>query len=271
MDLSLPDCYLITPEPGGDERSPDAKTAHGMPIRDNAGAGADIRFLADASADAQAAFLARLSDALSRGGVRLVQLRAKQATPAAYATLASQALALCRRHDARLILNGPLSARIPLASTTDHPLDTGLNTVLSTEPGADIGIDLDIDADGIHLSSAALMACRTRPLPAGKLVSAACHSVEQLMHAQHIGVDLLTLSPVLATLSHPDATPLGWRQFADMIDRTRSTPAPAATPSAIASGCKRPAIYALGGMTREHMTQAQACGAHGIAAIRALW
>lgn len=223
MDLALPDRYLITPE-----------------------------------LDAEPAFLATLAETLTHSNIRLVQLRVKHATPAVYARLAEQALALCHAHRARLILNCPI---------TNSALIEG--------------------ADGIHLSSAALMACHGRPIDAGKLVSAACHSVEQLMHAQRIGADLVTLSPVLMTQSHPDATPLGWQRFADMVAcwQSKQMPAPAIDargPASTASTAdaadsndngERPplAIYALGGMTPEHIAQAQQCGARGIAAIRSLW
>ncbi|MEW5992877.1 MAG: Nudix family hydrolase [Candidatus Zixiibacteriota bacterium] len=70
--LLLPECYLITPDPGQIQDWP--------------------------------AFLARLEQALQRG-ISLVQLRAKHLNEAALADLAPQVLALCRRYRARLLLN----------------------------------------------------------------------------------------------------------------------------------------------------------------------
>jgi 8-oxo-dGTP diphosphatase len=69
--LILPDVYLITPEPQGDEPS----------------------------------FLTRLETAL-RTGVRLVQLRAPRLEHSRYCELARVVLQHCRAHGARLMLNG---------------------------------------------------------------------------------------------------------------------------------------------------------------------
>ncbi|KWO88799.1 thiamine-phosphate pyrophosphorylase [Burkholderia ubonensis] len=167
-------------------------------------------------------FLVDLERAL-KAGIRLVQLRAKTVTAAQYAWLAEQALTCCRRHDARLLLNAP-----PEVAETLH-------------------------ADGVHLTSTRLMACSSRPLPAGFLVSAACHDANQIQHANRIGADLLTLSPVLPTATHTTAEPLGWPRFRELAALT-SIP-----------------IYALGGMSADTLAEARDAGAHGVAAIRAFW
>jgi 8-oxo-dGTP diphosphatase len=184
----LPPVYLITPEPGPD-------TDH-------------------------------LLEGLARSlqcGVRLVQLRAKTLCARDYVKLAQDALALCRRHGARLLLN------------------------------ADPSLVESVGADGVHLSSAHLMSLGGRPLPAHLWVAASCHNADELAQAQRVGVDFALLSPVLATESHPHATPLGWEGLRRLTD-------PAAIP-----------VYALGGMTLDHLSTAFDHGAQGIAAIRALW
>jgi len=61
------------------------------------------------------------------------------------------------------------------------------------------------------------------------------------------------LSPVRPTASHPDATPLGWSRFAELVD---PVPLP---------------VYALGGLRLEDLDDAIHHGAQGIAAIRGLW
>lgn len=162
-------------------------------------------------------------DATLRAGAALVQLRARQLDRHSHLQLARRALALCHAQGARLIFNG----QVDLA-------------VLS-------------GCDGVHLSSSALMACRTRPLAAPLLVSAACHDAEQLAQAQRIGVDFATLSPVLPTRSHPDAPPLGWERFA-----------------ALAAGTRIP-LFALGGMAPQLLETAQQSGAWGIATLSAGW
>jgi thiamine-phosphate pyrophosphorylase len=90
-------------------------------------------------------------------------------------------------------------------------------------------------------------------LPHSQLLSAACHSEQQLAHAERIGVDFATVSPVLPTASHPGAPALGWNRFAELVS------------------CTRLPVYALGGMTRALCAEARARGAQGIAAITGLW
>jgi thiamine-phosphate diphosphorylase len=186
----LPHTYLVTPEPNADE-----------PF---------------------SAFVAYLERALE-AGVRLVQLRAKTLSATDYARLAEQALACCRRHEARLLLNAPAD------------------------------MVYSVGADGIHLTSTRLMACASRPLPDELVVSAACHDGAQIRRANEIEADLLTVSPVLPTATHTTAQPLGWPRFRELVALTDIP------------------VYALGGMTLDTLPQARAAGAHGIAAIRALW
>lgn len=156
-------------------------------------------------------------------GIRLVQLRAKNLESTHYKELAQNVLACCKRYDAKLILN------------------------------ADPQLVLAMNADGVHLDGARLATYKHRPLNASKLVSAACHSPQQLAQAEKIGVDMVTLSPVLSTASHPDAEPLGWENFSLMTQQTRLP------------------IYALGGMNKQLLELAQKNGAYGIAGIRGFW
>jgi thiamine-phosphate pyrophosphorylase len=178
-------------------------------------------------ADADGAFdtfVMRLDHALERG-IALVQLRAKQLDAGRFDLLAARVLNQCRARGARLILNGPTS----------------------DAPGA------YADADGLHLSSERLMQCSRRMVPEFKLLSAACHSEDQLAQAARVGADFVTLSPVLPTASHPGAPTLGWQRFGELL-------AHAQVP-----------VYALGGMSPSHSEEARAMGAQGIAAISALW
>lgn len=172
----------------------------------------------------QAEFLRQLEASL-RHGIRLVQFRAKAMTPDAYRALAADVLACCRQYDALLLLN------------------------------ADPRLLDEIDADGIHLDGVRLSACDGKPplSDKGKLVGAACHSLEQLRQAKAIAADFVTLSPVLPTGSHPGAPTLGWEGFADLAKQTR-LPA-----------------YALGGMDETMLEQARAHGACGVAGIHAFW
>ena len=112
----------------------------------------------------------------------------------------------------------------------------------------DTELSREIEVDGVHFSSAQLMAATNRP--EANLCGASCHNVEELFQAERLGMDFVVLGPVLATLSHPGATPMGWRKFAEII---RDFPLP---------------VYALGGMKLEDLTTSWEHGAHGIAMIR---
>jgi 8-oxo-dGTP diphosphatase len=167
-------------------------------------------------------FLAALRGSLE-GGVRLVQLRAHRLDPAAYRRLAEQVLRLCRGAGARLLLNG----------------DSALVRALR--------------ADGVHLTSRRLLACRERPLGADQWVAASCHNRHEVLHAHRIGVDFIVVSPVQPTASHPDVRPLGWKGLRELTELARVP------------------VYALGGMVTDDLEAAWEHGAQGIAAMRALW
>ena len=167
-----------------------------------------------------ARFFAGLQQALENG-LRLIQVREKQLAPAKLESFAAEVIALSRPCGARVLLNG------------------------------EIEMARRIGADGVHFSSARLAALPSRP--EGLLCAASCHNVAELARAAALGFDLALLSPVMVTLSHPQAVPLGWNEFESMIAEY-SLP-----------------VYALGGMRREQLTEAWSHGAHGIAMQRAVW
>ncbi|MCH8544381.1 MAG: Nudix family hydrolase [Alcanivorax sp.] len=108
-----------------------------------------------------------------------------------------------------------------------------------------------VGAHGVHLRSQAGMMLDRRP--DSPLVSMACHNAAELDHAEHLGVDLALLSPVLPTPTHPDAPALGWQAFQQLAE---------------GRAC---AVYALGGITSHDLDTARHHGARGIAAIRSFW
>ncbi|MEW7983874.1 MAG: Nudix family hydrolase [gamma proteobacterium symbiont of Phacoides pectinatus] len=168
-------------------------------------------------------FLDRLATALERG-IRLVQLRAHGLATQPYQALAEAVLSMCRqRPGVAVILNGdPQLAR-------------------------------SLGADGVHLSSRRLLACARRPLPEPFWVGASCHTAEELARANALGLDYALLSPVRATRSHPDARPLGWPAFRELVDAV-SLP-----------------VYALGGVSGADTDLAQRHGGQGVAGIGAFW
>lgn len=107
------------------------------------------------------------------------------------------------------------------------------------------------EADGLHLNSLALAEMKSKP--DNMLVAASCHHAQDLAKAKALQLDFVLLSPVLPTASHPDALTLGWASFAEL---KHDYPLP---------------VYALGGLSPEHLNQAWLNGAHGIAMQRAVW
>lgn len=106
-------------------------------------------------------------------------------------------------------------------------------------------------AEAWHLTSWRLAELTQSAQFSGRWISASCHSPEELQLAQARGCHFALLSPVAATASHPDTSPLGWPTFQRWV-------AEAQLP-----------VYALGGMRLQDCEQAQLAGAQGIAAISA--
>ena len=103
--------------------------------------------------------------------------------------------------------------------------------------------------DGVHLSSKALMAARSRS--EGALVGASCHNEAELDHAGTLALDYALLGPVNPTPSHPGSAALGWERF-EALARARAMP-----------------IYAIGGLSRRDLPEARRRGAHGVALMSA--
>ncbi|TVT47019.1 MAG: Nudix family hydrolase [Denitromonas halophila] len=107
------------------------------------------------------------------------------------------------------------------------------------------------DAHGLHLPARQLMACGTRP--DFEWVGASCHTRAELEHCAKLGLDYAVLGHVNATPSHPNSPSLGWAGFTALA---RWLPMP---------------VFAIGGVSLEHMGAARAAGAHGVAGIRGSW
>lgn len=167
-------------------------------------------------------FLAEIEVILKRGIIKLVLFRARSLEKKEYNQLVVKLSELASTYDAGVMLYWDES----------H------------EQGCTIA--------GRHLTSTQLMAMTQRHYDQG-LLSAACHSLQEIEQANRLGVDFIFLSPVQQTLSHPDAIPLGWAEFQALVDQ-------ACMP-----------VYALGGLSSQDLSIAKSHGAQGIAAIRSLW
>ena len=190
----------------------------------------DRYMITGVSAD-ETEYLCRLEQAL-KNGIRMVQFRVKQSDQLAWL---EKSLELCRRYQALLIVNSSL----------------------------EFANDVDVDVDGIHLTSNQLRSIESKKLKSwreakemrrGKIwVGASCHDEAELKLAVELGVSYASLSPVLATTSHPDTPALGWDKFREYVD---TTPIP---------------VFALGGMNVNSTEASIKFGGQGIAAISAFW
>ncbi|HEY3520505.1 MAG TPA: Nudix family hydrolase, partial [Rhodanobacteraceae bacterium] len=104
---------------------------------------------------------------------------------------------------------------------------------------------------GVHLRAAQLRERQQRPLPDAQWVGASCHDAQELELAARIDADFAVLGPVNPTASHPDAAPMGWQRFAELVFDARLP------------------VYALGGVGPEDLDRALAVGAQGVAGIGA--
>lgn len=153
-------------------------------------------------------------------GIKLIQARLKTLPRQSVERFAERAYPLCEQRGALLLMNSAVE------------------------------VAYELNANGIHLTSRHLMALGKRPETI-EWLGASCHNLQELRHAQAIGVDFAVLAPVLPTKTHPEAQALGWQQFAELVDKINLP------------------VYALGGMSLSCLAAARQAGGQGIAAIRA--
>lgn len=160
-------------------------------------------------------------DASLKSGLRLVQVREKHLDIHGLEYFSRQVISQCRRFGAKVLINGELAVANSVA------------------------------ADGVHMTASQLMQVSHRPDI--RWCAASCHNANEIRKAESLDVDFIVVGPVKATPSHPDARPLGWQCFRDLV-----------------TGAAIP-VYALGGMRRDDLEQAWQHGAHGIAMLRGAW
>ncbi len=129
-----------------------------------------------------------VGEAMIRGGVDIIQLRAKQAEPEEVLALAQKLKPLFARQEALFIIN-------------DH---------------ADVA--REVDADGLHIGQddGTVAAARAK-LHADQLVGKSTHSVEQAVAAAKEGADYIGVGPLFPTPTKPDYPSVGL----DLIHQVR--------------------------------------------------
>lgn len=179
---------------------------------------------ADCPPGEEAEWLAALTRTLANGA-ELILARCPSLSRAAYLALLSAALERVREEGGKLMAHGEPA-------------------LLAALPGL----------AGVHLPARALAQYTTRPaLPAGSWLAVSVHDADELKAAEALGADFVTLSPVQATTSHPEAVPLGWPRFAELVARSHLP------------------VFALGGVNSSNLEAAWTVGARGVAGIRGFW
>ena len=168
----------------------------------------------------EASFLQRLERALD-SGLRLLQVREKTWPADRLQAFTERVLALAQRFHATVLLNG------------------------SVEQARAWG------CHGVHWTARALAEATEKPRDL--VCGASCHSASEISRTGELGVDFAVLGPVARTPSHPEAAPIGWRAFADMIANTTLP------------------VFALGGLNGTDLDTAIDHGAHGVALRSGAW
>ena len=110
---------------------------------------------------------------------------------------------------------------------------------------------------GLHLNHARLMSMPAEQVRdqqvRGHLVTAAVHDRATLERAIELAVDLVTVSPLRETATHPGVPGIGWSGFAALA---QAAPVP---------------VYALGGVGVDDLPRIWRRGGFGVAGISAFW
>jgi thiamine-phosphate pyrophosphorylase len=134
----------------------------------------------------------KMVDNLLRGGVDLIQLRAKNLSAVEIEKLAGELHSATMRHGLPLIIN-------------DHP-----------------GIARNICAEGVHLGQDDMPIAEAR-----KIVGADCaigkstHTVDQAIRAFYEGADYIGFGPLFATPTKPDYPPIGLKEISKVHEAVR--------------------------------------------------
>lgn len=159
-------------------------------------------------------------------------------------------LAITKGAEAVLLRNFTLSdAEINsvYAELMELAVASGVELILHSE----VAERLQVGHESVHLNAKALQALRSRDTYQGRWLGASCHSDAEIALAVEKGLDYVTLSPVLATSSHPEQKGMGWAQFSELAN---SHPIP---------------VFGLGGLSQADLDDVCESGGQGVVAISA--
>ena len=170
--------------------------------------------------------LTRVQSSLERN-IKLIQFRTQGLTEEIYFDYAKKIYQLCDNVGAVLLLNTSVE------NYKKHAADKF--------------------SHGLHLNAKEIGFFSAEEFSPELLISTSTHNYDEIKLAEKKKVDLVMLSPVNETMSHPDVIPLGWEKFKQIVEKTNIP------------------VYALGGMIEKKMNKAKINGAQGIAAIGEFW
>ena len=165
-------------------------------------------------------FFNQLQNRISNG-LKMIQVREKNISFDEFKIFSNEVIKICKPKGVKVIIN------------------------------SDVNLAYEIKADGVHLRSKDLISIKK--IPKNLIVSASCHTQEEIYIAEKLNINFLVLSAIKKTLSHPDIKPIGWDEFEKIVNRV-NTP-----------------IYALGGLGVNDYSVALENGAIGIASQRSIW
>jgi thiamine-phosphate pyrophosphorylase len=115
-----------------------------------------------------------------------------------------------------------------------------------------LDVALAVKARGVQLGVGSMPVSAARRLEAAWWIGKSVHDLAEAATARAEGADYLVVGPVYPTATHPDRAPLGLGALGQI--------ARLGLP-----------VIAIGGVTPARAREVKAAGAHGVAAIRALW
>jgi 8-oxo-dGTP diphosphatase len=154
-------------------------------------------------------------------GLKMIQVREKKISFNEFKIFSKEVIKICKPKNVKVIIN------------------------------SDVNLAYEIKSDGVHLTSKDLISIKTKPK--NLIVSASCHTQEEINIAEKLNIHFVVLSAVNKTKSHPNTKPIGWNKFQTIANKTNIP------------------IYALGGLSTEDYEVALENGAVGIASQRSIW
>ena len=118
----------------------------------------------------------------------------------------------------------------------------------------DVELAMEVDADGVHVGQSEMEAGRVREkLGPDKIIGVSARTVEEALLAQERGADYLGVGAVFHTSSKADAADVSFQTLQEICQAVDIP------------------VIAIGGITRENVTELAGSGICGVAVISAIF